>query len=129
MFQAAYQKEICLLFEKSGNFFHRANVKMLDPHPPPPPPTPHPSLYNCLQTSECLIQGFFQVFLIILQGFCFTKKECWQNYKHPFCLKIKINQLTSFLNDPVSKFSCGKSSQYCKFSTCSRNIYLKRSFS
>ena len=25
---AAYQKELCLPFEKSGNFFHRANVQI-----------------------------------------------------------------------------------------------------
>ena len=26
--QATYQKELCLLFEKSGNFFHRGNVQI-----------------------------------------------------------------------------------------------------
>ena len=26
--QATYQKELCLLFEKSGSFFHRGNVQI-----------------------------------------------------------------------------------------------------
>ena len=26
--EATYQKELCLLFEKSGSFFHRANVQI-----------------------------------------------------------------------------------------------------
>ena len=33
--QAAYQKELFLLFEKSGNFFHRVNIEIgLTPPPP-----------------------------------------------------------------------------------------------
>ena len=34
-YQATSQKEFCLLFEKSGNFFHRANLQIgLNPVPP-----------------------------------------------------------------------------------------------
>ena len=31
--QATYQKELCLLFKKSRNFFHRANVKKIGLNP------------------------------------------------------------------------------------------------
>ena len=41
--QATYQKELCSLFEKLGNFFYRANVQIDSP-----PPLRFRSLFNVL---------------------------------------------------------------------------------
>ena len=100
--QATYQKELCMLFGKSGNFFHRANVQI--------GLTPAPPVYFCLLFKEspppCALNVLFEWPLIIMSNANKLEICLGEAWPSSICCHYSVNSLVFIICSKIGVSVC-----------------------